>query len=85
MAHVPPVEWGMPHERYCPDCGHKTLFSIEDTEPDAAGEYKEVLSCPSCQNIVYIVRNPNDVSVVSDDEPLPDHGDWAEAHANRPQ
>ncbi len=41
---------------YCPDCGKKTLRLIETTDPDGTGEYKEVLTCDECENIVYVVR-----------------------------
>jgi transcriptional regulator NrdR family protein len=40
----------------CPDCGQETLELIETTEPDGTDEYKEVRTCPSCENIVYIIR-----------------------------
>jgi len=52
----------MPHEKnlsvhYCPDCGKANeFFRIEATDPDSLGEYKDVCSCESCENIVYIVR-----------------------------
>lgn len=45
---------------YCPDCGQQTLRFIEDTEPDSLGEYKEVRTCDSCGNIVYIVRHKDE-------------------------
>jgi len=39
----------------CPDCvGGMRL--IESTEPDH-GEYKDVLTCDDCGNIVYVVRH----------------------------
>jgi uncharacterized protein YbaR (Trm112 family) len=40
----------------CPDCSKRTLWLIENTEPDALGEFKEVRTCDLCENIVYIVR-----------------------------
>lgn len=53
---------------YCPDCGRQTAEFIEETEPDELGEYKEVVTCRRCLNIVYIVRGPSvaNVSPVSD-------------------
>lgn len=42
---------------HCPDCGEQTLRTIENTEPDGTGEYKQVCTCDGCENIVYIVRN----------------------------
>lgn len=41
---------------FCPDCGKYTLHLIEETEPDAGGEYKEIRNCPVCDNLVYIIR-----------------------------
>lgn len=41
---------------FCPDCGQETLRLIEATEPNGHGEYKEVLTCDRCENIVYVFR-----------------------------
>lgn len=43
--------------KYCPDCGGATLRLIETTEVQADNEYKEVLTCDSCENILFVVRN----------------------------
>jgi hypothetical protein len=40
--------------KYCPDCGAQTLNLIETV--GAGSEYKEVLTCDSCENIVYVMR-----------------------------
>lgn len=42
--------------RFCPDCGQETLRHIEDTDPDSAGEYKEISTCDGCKNLVTLVR-----------------------------
>lgn len=41
---------------WCPDCGKQKLRTIEATDPDGSGEYKQVCTCDQCENIVYIVR-----------------------------
>lgn len=42
---------------HCPDCGRPTLRLIEKTDADEFNEYKEVLTCDGCDNLVYIVRD----------------------------
>lgn len=46
----------MLYDLYCPECGQHTLRTIETTEPDGTGEYKQVCTCDECELIVYIVR-----------------------------
>jgi len=45
------------YTHYCPDCGTKTVRLIESTEPDGTGEYKDILTCDSCQTIIYLIRD----------------------------
>jgi hypothetical protein len=48
---------------FCPDCGQQTLRTIENTEPNIDGQYKQVCTCSDCQNLVYIVRNEPEIII----------------------
>jgi hypothetical protein len=41
--------------KFCPDCGGSTLSLLEVTDP-CGDEYKEVYSCPHCDNMVHLFR-----------------------------
>ncbi len=45
-----------PVAQFCPDCGQKDLRLIEQTEPNIDCEYKDIMTCDSCENLVYMVR-----------------------------
>jgi hypothetical protein len=39
---------------WCPNCGLETLRIIERTEPDDAGEFKDICTCDKCENMIHI-------------------------------
>lgn len=43
-------------DKFCPDCGEKTLRLIETTKPEENGDYKEVRTCDNCKGVVFIAR-----------------------------
>lgn len=47
--------------KYCPDCGKESLRLIEMTNPDGSDEYKEILTCDTCENMVHIFRQVIDL------------------------
>ena len=43
---------------YCPGCGRdESTRIIESTEPDPAGEYKDVCTCDHCATLFYVIRH----------------------------
>lgn len=47
---------------FCPSCGKLGLHTIESTEPDPAGEYKDVCNCEGCNTLFYVIRHENEPS-----------------------